>query len=108
MKEKRVLAVSGIDTDIGKTVATGLIARSLLDQGYRVSTQKMVQTGCVGISEDIAEHRRLMGIGLTEEDHSGLSCPYLFADPCSPHLAAELSGKRIDPARTLSATARML
>ncbi len=96
MSEGRVLAVTGIDTDIGKTIATGLLARWLYLKGYRVITQKIVQTGCVGVSEDIVKHRRLMEMELQDDDRRGLTCPYIFPEPCSPHLAAMLAGKKID------------
>ena len=36
---KGVYFVSGIDTDIGKTVATGMLAKQLLQQGKSVITQ---------------------------------------------------------------------
>ena len=36
---KGVYFVSGIDTDIGKTVATGVLAKQLLQQGKSVITQ---------------------------------------------------------------------
>jgi len=98
------VAVTGIDTDIGKTVATGLLGRYLLGLGKRVITQKLVQTGCIGISEDIRVHRRLMGQELQPEDHQGLTCSYVFPKPCSPHLAASLAGSRIDPAVIRQAT----
>lgn len=91
-----VTCISGIDTDIGKTVATGLMAKALLMQGDSVITQKMVQTGCSGIAEDILRHRELMGVDLFSEDRSGVTCPHVFAKACSPHLAAELEGKNID------------
>ncbi len=91
-----VTCISGIDTDIGKTVATGLMAKALLARGDSVITQKVVQTGCSGIAEDILRHRELMGVDLYPEDRSGMTCPYVFAKGCSPHLAAELEGKSID------------
>lgn len=99
-----VIVVTGIDTGIGKSVATGLLGRYLLGLGKRVVTQKPVQTGCVGRCEDILVHRRLMGQDLLPEDEQGLTCPYLFAKPCSPHLAASLAGARIDPAVIRRAT----
>jgi dethiobiotin synthetase len=92
-----VIAITGIDTNIGKTVVTGLLARFLLEQGRRVITQKVAQTGCSGFSEDIATHRQLMGLSLLAEDQQGLTCPYTFPRPCSPHLAAALAGRQIDP-----------
>ena len=56
---KTVLFIAGIDTDVGKTVATGLYARELAEAGCNVITQKLVQTGCSGLADDILS-RRLM------------------------------------------------
>ena len=56
-----VYFISGIDTDAGKSIVTGVIARTLLQKGVHVITQKFIQTGCVGISEDILKHRKLWG-----------------------------------------------
>jgi len=42
----KVIFVSGIDTDVGKTIATGIYAKKLMVQGFSVITQKMIQTGC--------------------------------------------------------------
>jgi len=92
-----VTVISGIDTGTGKTVATGLLARALLDHGASVITQKIVQTGCPGrIAEDIIEHRRIMGCELSEEDLQGLTSPCVFAYPASPHLAARLENRPVD------------
>jgi dethiobiotin synthetase len=91
-----VIAISGIDTGIGKTFVTGLLAKALLQQRKKVITQKIVQTGCERIAEDILEHRRLMGLGLQDVDREGLTCPCVFPYPASPHLSARLEGTRID------------
>jgi dethiobiotin synthetase len=91
-----VVAITGIDTNIGKSVATGLLGRYLLGQGKKVITQKLVQTGCTGLAEDLLVHRHLMGQELQPVDLQGLTCPYVFAKPCSPHLAASLAGQEID------------
>ncbi|MDR0544963.1 MAG: dethiobiotin synthase [Odoribacteraceae bacterium] len=99
-----VYFVSGIDTDTGKTIAAGLIARSLARRGARVITQKFIQTGCAGVSEDILKHREIMGEGAREEDRQGITCPYVLTYPASPHLAAEIDGVSIDPARIENAT----
>lgn len=58
-----VYFVSGIDTDIGKTVAVGMMARYLHRRGRRVITVKLIQTGNVGFSEDLDRHRAMMGVG---------------------------------------------
>lgn len=97
--DKGVYFVSGIDTDAGKSVATGVIARSLAEEGKRVITQKFIQTGGRGgrgVSVDIDMHRRLMGTGLLPEDLTDETCPVIFSYPASPHLAAALDGREID------------
>lgn len=90
------LCIIGIDTDTGKTLITGLLARSAMKHDRAVATMKPVQTGCQATSDDIAEHRRIMGIGLQLYDIRGLSCPYVFKKPCSPALAAKLEGDEIE------------
>ena len=64
LQDSKIFFVSGIDTDIGKTYATAYYASILRIKGYNVVTQKPVQTGCVGKSEDLETHDRLAG---TEE-----------------------------------------
>ncbi|MCQ2402155.1 MAG: dethiobiotin synthase [Lentisphaeria bacterium] len=88
--------ISGIDTGVGKSVATGMMARHLQLAGRRVITVKLVQTGCHGYSEDLDLHRRLMGIPPLPEDESRLTAPQIFDYPASPHLAAALEGKTVD------------
>lgn len=102
-----ILFVSGIDTGIGKTVATGLLARAYAEQGVRVITQKLVQTGCADASEDIAKHRRLMGVPAFDEDRQGLTCPAVFPLAASPHLAAEQAGRPLDIDQVLRCTAEL-
>ncbi len=91
-----VYFVSGIDTDAGKSIATGVIAATLQNRGKKVITQKFIQTGCREISEDIQKHREIMGIPLQEVDLNRTTCPYIMTYPASPHLAAELGGVTID------------
>jgi len=104
----RMMVVSGIDTGVGKTVVTGLLAAAMLREGVRVMTSKTVQTGCTGIADDILEHRRLMGIPLEEADCLGLSCPQVFPFPASPHLAARMAGSEVALARISEAGRALL
>ena len=101
---KGVYFVSGIDTDIGKTVATGMLAKQLLQQGKSVITQKPVQTGCQDIADDIAVHRKIMGIPMQEADKQKLTMPEIFSYPASPHLAARLDGRALDLDKIRTAT----
>jgi dethiobiotin synthetase len=109
-----VLFVSGIDTDIGKTYATGLLAKALMQQGVNVMTQKLVQTGIskqangeLGIADDILSHRKLMKIPLQHCDLDFTTCPYRYEKPASPHLATKLSGGTLDPDMITNATKRL-
>lgn len=94
--KKNVFFVSGMDTGIGKSYATGFIARLWNERGVRTITQKLVQTGNQDISEDIELHRRLMNTGLLPEDEERLTMPEIYTYPCSPHLAAEIDKRPID------------
>lgn len=91
-----VYFISGIDTDTGKSIVTGVIARTLRNKGVKVITQKFIQTGCVGISEDILKHREIMGIEPQDVDRDGTTCPYVMTYPASPHLAAEIDRVNIE------------
>ena len=104
---KGVYFVSGIDTDIGKTVATGVLAKQLLQQGKSVITQKPVQTGCQNIADDIAVHRNIMGIPMQEADKQRLTMPEIFSYPASPHLAARLDGRALDLDKIRTATQQL-
>ena len=88
--------VSGIGTDIGKTYATAFLANKWQKEGINVITQKFIQTGCKGISDDIVVHRRLMKMPLCTEDTNQTTCGAMFSYPASIHLAAEIDGKKVD------------
>lgn len=99
-----VFFVSGIDTNAGKSYATGWIASRWNRQGIRTITQKLVQTGNTALSEDIELHRRIMGTGMLAEDLQGLTMPEIYTYPCSPHLAAEIDGRPLDLDKIEAAT----
>lgn len=100
--------ISGIDTDAGKTYVTGHIARHLMKEGKRVITQKFIQTGNTGMSEDIEVHRRIMGTGRLPEDLDHTTAPVIFSYPASAQLAARIDGREIDLGVIDRATERLL
>ncbi len=102
--KQNVYFISGIDTDAGKSYATGFLAREWNNAGKRTITQKLIQTGNVGHSEDIDLHRRIMGVPLTEEDRLGWTMPEIFSYPASPHLASRIDNRPIDFERIKQAT----
>jgi len=103
----KVFFISGIDTDCGKTYITGKLAKSLLKKQQNLITQKIIQSGCEGISEDILAHRKEMGVDLFEEDINGTTCPYVFKYASSPHLAARLENVIVDMSFITKATQKL-
>jgi len=102
-----IIFITGIDTGIGKTYVTGLLGRALQEQGMRVITSKIVQTGTRGPSPDLRLHRTIMGQEWTKWDEEGITCPYCFRFPGSPHLAADRENQRINPEVIDAATAKL-
>lgn len=96
METNNIYFISGIDTDAGKSYCTAWYACELIKSGKRVITQKFIQTGNTGHSEDIDLHRRIMDTGYLPEDREGLTMPEIFSYPCSPHLAARIDRRPID------------
>lgn len=90
------LFITGIDTDAGKSYATGWLALQMMEQGRDVITQKFVQTGNIDMSEDIQIHRDIMGIPMQRVDLIHLTAPVIFSYPASPELAARIDGKVLD------------
>lgn len=99
--------ITAIDTEVGKTIATGRLAKKILQQRNSVITMKVAQTGCEQYAEDIQTHRQLMGIDWQPVDTAGLTCPYVFSFPASPHLSAELDGERIELAAIKQSLAQL-
>lgn len=85
----RAIVVTGTDTDVGKTV----FAAALVD-ALGAAYWKPVQAGTDG-GTDSARVARLAGAAAARI----LPEAYCLATPCSPHLAAEIDGVTIDPAR---------
>lgn len=89
--------ITGTGTDIGKSIVCAGILRELRKRGHDAVPMKPVQSGAeinsTGklFSPDIDVALMASGYTIPEEekDHT---CPYMYKQACSPHLAAELSG----------------
>lgn len=97
--------VTGTDTGAGKTVVAAAIVARLRARGEQVAAFKPVVTGT---DEPLdpgwpADHE-LLGVaaGVTPEEVA----PFRFAPAVSPHLAAELAGRSIEPAALIDAVRR--
>jgi dethiobiotin synthetase len=101
----RGLFVTGTDTGVGKTVVAASIVTTLRARGEHVRAFKPVVTG-TDEPDPVwpADHELLArAAGMQPSDVT----PVTFAPAVSPHLAAELSGAKIEPA-DLVAHARAL
>ena len=99
--------ISGIDTDAGKSYVTGYLASLIMKEGKSVITQKFIQTGNTGFSEDIDLHRKIMGVEMLPEDLDHTTAPVIFSYPASAQLAARLDGREIDLAVIDEATRKL-
>jgi dethiobiotin synthetase len=96
----RGLFVTGTDTGVGKTeVACGLL-RAWRASGRDVAAMKPAQSGVEPGTPSDAE---LLAAAAGTGDPADLVCPYSFAAPLAPAVAARLAGVEIDLARILAA-----
>ncbi|MFH1541402.1 MAG: dethiobiotin synthase [Elusimicrobiota bacterium] len=93
----KAVFVTGTDTNVGKSTVTGLLAKCLLDKGYRVITQKWIQTGNKFFSVDIKTHLKFIGVNRKYiKDCSAHMSPYIFKLAASPHLSSAMEKRKID------------
>jgi dethiobiotin synthetase len=100
----RGILITGTDTGVGKTLVGCGLAAALIAQGKAVGVLKPAETGCstrdgVLYPEDAAH---LAAFARTTLPLDQL-CPYRFAPPVAPNVAAELAGRIIEPRRIAAA-----
>lgn len=92
------LFVTGTGTEVGKTVVAAALARTATASGERVAVFKPAVSGLDELGGAPADHELLrLASGSVQSDDE--ITPYRYGPAVSPHLAAELAGERIDPAR---------
>jgi dethiobiotin synthetase len=92
----RGVFVTGTGTEVGKTVVAAAIARTAAAQGHAVAVFKPAVTGLDDGGE--LDHQLLRRAAGSDQSDDEIA-PYRYGPPASPHLAAELAGERIEPAR---------
>ena len=97
--------VTATDTGVGKTVVTGALVRALSGRGYAVGVAKPVQSG--NLADDPAGDAMLLRGWAGVDDDPAEICPYAFAAPLAPLVAARLEGRAVEPARILDAIQRL-
>lgn len=100
----RGVFVTGTDTGVGKSVLAAAICAALVARGQRVAAFKPVVTGLDEERSDgwPPDHHLLASAAGGRQTADEVT-PYTFGPPVSPHYAAELAGRAIEPARILAA-----
>lgn len=94
----KIIFVTGTDTGVGKTTVSGLLAAGFRSRGLEVGVFKPAETGCPTsadgrlVPSDAVWLKELAGSAQSIEE----ICPYSFAEPLAPAVAAERSGQTID------------
>lgn len=91
----KTLFVAGTGTSVGKTRFCGLFLAFLKKRGIDVGYQKWVSTGG-DVSADFAHVMQAAGMR-PDPAELDLRVPFRFSFPASPHLAAEMEGREVDP-----------
>jgi dethiobiotin synthetase len=91
------LFVTGTDTSVGKTFVCARLLEFLKNKGMEAGYQKWVASGTdSGLPEDLNLCLDAAGISPTPE-LVAQQAPYCFKFPASPHLAAEMEDRKVEP-----------
>ena len=99
MKEtaNNTLFVTGTDTSVGKTFVCARLLEFMSSRGMQAGYQKWVATGVDGdLPDDLAVCRAAVS-GTPMPERIEEQVPYCFRYPASPHLAAAMEDRTIDP-----------
>ena len=95
--------ITGTDTDVGKTVVTGVVGLALIDFGLRVGVMKPIETGTAFDNpQHTSDGERLRDLLIPHESLDFIS-PYRFEPSLAPLAAAQWAGTSIDLARITAA-----
>ncbi len=93
---RRGVFITGTDTEVGKTVVAGGLARTFRNMGINVGVMKPVETDgeykkgkLVG-----SDTENLIRMSKISDNYNHIN-PYIFEHPLAPYVAAKLEGKRI-------------
>ena len=91
------LFVTGTDTSVGKTFVCARLLEFLKNRNIHAGYQKWIATGTdAGLPEDVRLCLGAADIIPEAEDIEQLA-PYCFRFPASPHLAAEMEDRAVEP-----------
>ena len=88
--------ITGTDTEVGKTLIAGGLARRFCNMGINVGVMKPVETGGEYKKGKLVgkDTEYLIRMGKIQDTYSHIN-PYIFEHPLAPYVAAKLEGKKI-------------
>lgn len=96
-KPERGLFITGTDTEVGKTYAASLIAKSLVKSGHSVGVYKPIASDCIRDEDSVYSSD---AVALWESAGRPMNldqvCPQRFEAPIAPHLAAQAENREVD------------
>ncbi len=92
----RGLFVTGTGTEVGKTVLAAVLAATAHRRGLAVGVFKPAVSG---LDDDGESDPALLRRASDSRQSDEMIAPYRYGPAVSPHLAAEMAGEQIDPAR---------
>ena len=98
----RGIFVTGTGTGVGKTVVAAVAAHALAAAGERVAVFKPALTGLDDPPPPGGHDHEILSRAAGSGHSPEAVAPYRYGPAASPHLAAELAGERIEPARLLA------
>ena len=98
----RAVFVTGTDTGCGKTAVACALARAARADGLRVRVMKPIETGC---ADDAPADALALAEAAGDDAPLERLCPYRFALPAAPEVAAAAEGRTIELARIADAFA---
>lgn len=104
IKWPETIFITGIGRKVGKSFATGWLAREMTAAEHFAITLKSVQTGSSEICDDIKVHRKIMGMAHTTFDLTRITSPCKFVNEAAPHIAAKLENTDIKTELVTEAT----
>lgn len=100
----RGVFVTGTDTGVGKSVVAAAVCAALAAEGRRVAAFKPVVTGTDEPPPDgWPPDHELLAVAASAGQSPEEVAPHTFGPPVSPHWAAELAGRALEPAQLVAA-----
>ena len=89
--------ITGTDTDVGKTFATGCIGVSLLQQNITVNPRKPIASGCIVQADGslLSEDALFIQQACSSTESLNVICPYTYEPAISPQRALKQRDAKI-------------